>query len=64
MIVKVILGKTKYVNVEAPRVIADLVCYQCKTPINNIRSFKCHNWAYAHSAMLSVLEHMKATSST
>jgi len=64
MIAKVILGKIKYVNVEAPRAIADLVCYQCKTPINNIRSFKCHNWAYAHSEMLSVLEHMKATSST
>ena len=64
MIAKVILGKTKYVNVEAPRAIADLVCYQCKTPINNIRSFKCHNWAYAHSQMLSVLEHMKATSGT
>lgn len=64
MIAKVILGKIKYVNVEAPRAIADLVCYQCKTPINNIRSFKCHNLAFAHSETLSVLEHMKATSST
>ena len=61
MLVKVILGEKKYVNVEAPRAIADLVCYQCKTPIRNLRSFKCHNWAYAKGALLKVLERIGTT---
>lgn len=61
MLVKVILGEKKYVNVEAPRAIADLVCYQCKTPIRNLRSFKCHNWAYAKGALLKVLEQIGTT---
>lgn len=56
MLVKVILGEKKYVNVEAPRAIADLACYKCKTPIRDLRSFKCHNWAYAKPALLKVLE--------
>ena len=43
MLVKVILGEKKYVNVEAPRAIADLVCYRCEAPIHDLRSFKCHN---------------------
>jgi hypothetical protein len=60
MIAKVILGSLKFVNVEAPRAIADLVCYKCRTPIRDLRSFKCHNWAYARPELLAVLEHMHA----
>ncbi|MBE9180870.1 hypothetical protein IQ268_20125 [Oculatella sp. LEGE 06141] len=56
MLVKVILGNQKYVNVEAPRAIADLQCYQCQTPIVDLRSFKCHNWAYAIGDLLQVLQ--------
>jgi hypothetical protein len=56
LLVKVILGDRKYVNTEAPRAIADLFCFKCQTPIRDLRSFKCHNWAYARSALLDVLE--------
>jgi hypothetical protein len=58
MIARVILGEQKFVNTEAPRAIAGLKCFKCKTPISNIRSFKCHNWAYAKTALLKVLQHM------
>lgn len=58
MIARVILGEQKFVNTEAPRAIADLKCFQCKARIDNLRSFKCHNWAYAMPAMLKVLQHM------
>jgi hypothetical protein len=61
MIVRVILGGQKFVNTEAPRAIADLKCFKCKTAINNIRSFKCHNWAYAKPAMLEVLKRLAAS---
>lgn len=60
MIAQVILGDQKYVNTEAPRAIAGLKCYQCKSPLDNLRSFKCHNWAYAMPALLRVVEEMKA----
>lgn len=60
LLVKVILGEKKYVNVEAPRAIADLVCYQCKNPILDLSSFKCHNWAYAREALLDVVEKVSA----
>jgi len=56
-IVRVILGEQKFVNTEAPRAIADLECFNCKSPIDNLRSFKCHNWAYAHDALHRVLQH-------
>ncbi|MGH9970921.1 MAG: hypothetical protein ACREBG_24445 [Pyrinomonadaceae bacterium] len=56
LLTKVILGERKYVNVEAPRAIADLECFKCKTAILDLRSFKCHNWAYARPEMLKVLE--------
>jgi hypothetical protein len=59
MIARVILGDKKYVNIEAPRAIADLHCYDCKTPIVDLRSFKCHNWAYAKPELLEVLESME-----
>lgn len=56
LLVKVILGERKYINVEVPRAIADLKCFKCKNPILDLRSFKCHNWAYARGALLKVLE--------
>ncbi|MCC9074417.1 hypothetical protein LNQ49_22750 [Flavobacterium sp. F-65] len=59
MIAQVILGETKFVNVEVPRAIANLHCFKCKTAIENIRSFKCHNWAYAKPALLKVLQEME-----
>jgi len=40
LLVKVILGDRKYVNTEAPRAIADLECFNCKTAILDLRSFK------------------------
>jgi hypothetical protein len=58
MIARVILGEQKFVNTEAPRAIAGLMCFKCKTPIANIRSFKCHNWAYARVDLLKVLQQM------
>ena len=58
MIARVILGNQKYVNTEAPRAIAGLKCFQCKAKIDNLRSFKCHNWAYAKPALLRVIKEM------
>ena len=58
--VRVILGDKKFVNTEAPRAIADLFCFKCKTPIRDLCSFKCHNWAYAKPQLLDVLEQMKS----
>jgi hypothetical protein len=49
LLVEVILGERKYVNVEVPRAIADLKCYNCGAAIVDLRSFKCHNWAYARA---------------
>jgi hypothetical protein len=60
LLVKVILGDKKFVNTEAPRAIADLFCFKCKAPIRDLRSFKCHNWAYAKPQLLDVLEQMKS----
>ncbi|HEX4708666.1 MAG TPA: hypothetical protein VGK01_24325 [Candidatus Angelobacter sp.] len=60
LLVRVILGDKKFVNTEAPRAIADLFCFKCTTPIRDLRSFKCHNWAYAKPQLLEVLEHMKS----
>ena len=56
LLVKVILGDKKFVNVEAPRSIADLSCAKCQTAIKDLRSFKCHNWAYAFGDLTRVLE--------
>jgi hypothetical protein len=63
LIARVILGEQKFVNTEAPRAIAGLKCFNCKTPFENLRSFKCHNWAYAKPALLRVLSEMKVRSS-
>ena len=59
MIARVILGQQRFVNTEAPRAIAGLKCFACKTPFRNLRSFKCHNWAYAKPALLRVLREME-----
>ena len=58
MIAEVILGAQKFVNTEAPRAIAGLKCFQCKAAIDDLRSFKCHNWAYAKPALVKVLQRM------
>jgi hypothetical protein len=58
MIARVILGDKKFVNTETPRAIENIHCFNCKTEIRNIRSFKCHNWAYAKPALLEVLQEM------
>jgi hypothetical protein len=55
LLVEVILGDRKYVNTEVPHAIADLVCYNCKNPIVDLRSFKCHNWAYARGTILEMI---------
>ena len=44
----------------AGRDIAGLHCFRCKTAIDNLRSFKCHNWGYAKPALLKVLRLMEA----
>ncbi len=55
-LVEVILGERKYVNTEAPEAIADLACRKCKTPVTDLRSFKCHNWAYAIGDIAKMVE--------
>jgi hypothetical protein len=60
LLIRVILGEQKFVNTEAPRAIADLVCFDCQAPIQDLRSFKCHNWAYAKPALLNVLKRAEA----
>jgi hypothetical protein len=64
MIARVILGEQKFVNTEAPRAIEGLKCFNCKTAISTLRSFKCHNWAYAKPALLKVLKTMEAAQAT
>lgn len=61
MLVQVILGERKYINIEAPRAIADLKCFQCGSEILDLRSFKCHNWAYAIGDLRRVIEQMEQT---
>jgi len=61
MIAQVILGEQKFVNTETPRAIAGLKCFQCQTAFEDLRSSKCHNWAYAREAMLKVLEIMESS---
>ena len=60
LLVRVILGDKKFVNIEASRAIADLFCFKCKAPTRDLRSFKFHNWAYAGPQLLDVLEQMRS----
>jgi hypothetical protein len=55
LIALIILGEQKLVNTEAPHAIAGLQCFKCKMPFENLRNFKCHNWAYAKEALLRTL---------
>lgn len=55
-VARVILGEQKYVNTETPRAIVGLKCFQCKAEIGDLRSFKCHNWAYAAPELLDLLQ--------
>ena len=55
LIAEVILGDRKFINVEVPHAIADLFCHQCGQQIPDLRSFKCHNWAYARPALDKVI---------
>lgn len=61
VIAEVILGDRKFVNVETPHAIQDLSCYKCGASIPDLRSFKCHNWAYAHGKLAEVIEDMQRT---
>lgn len=63
MLAQVILGDRKFVNIEAPRAIADLACFGCGSDITDLRSFKCHNWAYAVGALRDVIRHMEIRAS-
>ncbi len=51
MIARVILGERKFVNTEIPDAIAGVRCVECGGEIIDLRSFKCHNWAYAREAI-------------
>lgn len=64
MIAKVILGDQKYVNTEAPRAIPNVSCVTCGTAFESLRSFKCHNWAYAKTALLKVISQMEKAKAT
>jgi hypothetical protein len=59
MIANVILGDRKYINIEAPRAISGVRCTDCNTAFEGLRSFKCHNWAYAVGDLLDVVASMK-----
>lgn len=56
LLVAVILGNKKFVNTEVPDAIADLTCHGCGASIPDLRSFKCHNWAYARNDLLQLVE--------
>lgn len=58
MIATVVLGEQKYVNVEAPRAIAGLRCHECGATIATLRSFKCHNWAYAVGDLAEIVRQL------
>jgi hypothetical protein len=47
LLVRVILGVQQYVNLEAPDAVPGVHCNKCGAAIEGLRSFKCHNWAYA-----------------
>lgn len=58
IITRVILGAQKYVNTEAPYAIAGVRCFECESPIEDLRSFKCHNWAYAFEDLERVVREL------
>lgn len=62
LVTRVILGEQRYVNTEVPDFIHGLLCFECGQPIDGIRSFKCHNWAYAHGRLEEVVKAAKTGS--
>ncbi|MEU1884433.1 hypothetical protein ABZ491_02995 [Micromonospora rifamycinica] len=62
LIATVILGDRRYVNTEVPDAIAGVHCLDCHTPVTGLRSFKCHNWAYAFEELAAVRERMRGGS--
>jgi hypothetical protein len=54
----VILGDRRYVNTGLPAAIAGVRCTDCRSPIDGLRSFKCHNWAYAFDELAAVRQRM------
>ena len=60
LIAEVMLGERKFVNVEAPNAIGNVRCARCATAIEGIRSFKCHNWAYAVGDLQKVVARVRA----
>lgn len=59
LLTQVILGDRKFVNIEAPRAIAGLKCFGCGQEILDLRSFKCHNWAYAVGKLRDVVRQVE-----
>lgn len=62
LIVAVILGEQKFVNTEIPDQIAGVRCHDCGTAIVGIRSFKCHNWAYAIGDIARIVDSIQSGS--
>ena len=58
MIAEVILGDQKFVNTEVPHAIEGLKCHNCGAPFKSLRSFKCHNWAYAKGDLGKIINMM------
>lgn len=58
MMAEVILGDKKFVNTEVPHAIEGVHCYKCKTAFKDLRSFKCHNWAYAIGDIAKIVRQM------
>jgi hypothetical protein len=61
LIIRVILGEQRFVNIEVPQAIAGLRCNQCGSEIDTLRSFKCHNWAYAYNDLARIVEEAAAS---
>ena len=59
LITGVILGEKKFVNTEIPDQISGVRCHDCGTAIEGIRSFKCHNWAYAVGDIARVVQELR-----
>lgn len=59
LIASVILGEQKFVNTEIPGQIAGVRCQACGRSIEGIRSFKCHNWAYAVGDIARIVEGLR-----
>ena len=58
MLARTILGEQKFVSTGAPRAVEDLKCFQRKSRIDRLQSFKCPNRAQSMPAMLKILRHL------